>query len=38
LWTVHAEILTAVDLNGTRFLERKVSDGFAYVKLAGYKR
>jgi len=38
LCTVHAEILTPVDLDGTRFLDSKVMDGFAYVELTGYER
>jgi len=37
LCTVHAEVLTPVDLDGTRFLDRKVLDGFAYVELTGYE-
>ncbi len=38
LCTVHAEILTPLDLDGTPFLGRKVLDGFAYVELTGYER
>lgn len=38
LCTIHGEIMTPVDLDGTRFLDRKVLDGFAYVELAGYER
>jgi hypothetical protein len=38
LCTVHAEILNSVDLDGIRFLDTKVLDGFAYVELTGYKR
>ncbi|MHB8106602.1 MAG: lipocalin-like domain-containing protein [Candidatus Cryosericum sp.] len=37
LCTVHAEIAAPVDLDGTRFLDRKVLDGFAYVELTGYE-
>jgi predicted secreted hydrolase len=38
LCTVHGEITTPVDLDGTRFLDRKVLDGFAYVELTGYEQ
>ncbi|MCX6062895.1 MAG: hypothetical protein NTV26_01675 [Caldiserica bacterium] len=38
LCTVHAEILTPVDLGGTRFLDKKVLDGFAYVELTGCEK
>ncbi|MFA4953762.1 MAG: lipocalin-like domain-containing protein [Patescibacteria group bacterium] len=38
LCTVHAEVLTQVDLDGARFLDRKVLDGFAYVEMTGYER
>jgi predicted secreted hydrolase len=38
LCTIHAEILTPVDLDSSRFLDRKVLDGFAYVELTGYER
>ena len=38
LCTVHAEILAPVDLGGTRFLDKKVLEGFAYVELTGYER
>ncbi len=38
LCSVHGEILTPVDLNGTHFLDSKVLDGFAYVELTGYER
>jgi predicted secreted hydrolase len=38
LCVVHGEILTPVDLDGTRFLDRKVLDGSAYVELTGYER
>jgi predicted secreted hydrolase len=38
LCTTHAEIVTPVDLDGTRFLDRMVLDGFAYVELTGYER
>jgi len=38
LCTIHGEIMTPVDLDGTRFLDRKVLDGFAYVELTGYER
>jgi len=37
LCTVHAEVLTPVDLDGTPFLDRQVLDGFAYVELTGYE-
>jgi len=37
LCAVHAEIVTTVDLDDTRFLDRKVLDGFAYVELTGYE-
>jgi len=37
LCTVHAEIVTPVDQGGTRFLDRKVLDGSAYVELTGYE-
>ena len=37
LCTVHGEILCPVDLGGTRFLDKKVLDGFAYVELTGYE-
>jgi hypothetical protein len=38
LCTIHAEALTSVDLGGTRFLDKKMMDGFAYVELTGYER
>jgi predicted secreted hydrolase len=38
LCTIHGEIMMPVDLDGTRFLDRKVLDGFAYVELTGYER
>jgi predicted secreted hydrolase len=38
LCTVHAEILTPVELDDTHFLDRQVLDGFAYVELTGYER
>ena len=38
LCTVHGEILCPVDLDGARFLDKKVLDGFAYVELTGYER
>jgi len=38
LCTVHGEILCPVDLDGTRFLDKKVLDGFAYAELTGYER
>jgi predicted secreted hydrolase len=36
LCTVHAEVLTPVDVEGASFLDRKVLEGFAYVELTGY--
>jgi len=27
-----------IDLDGTRFLDKKMMDGFAYVELTGYER
>lgn len=38
LCAVQTEIMTPVDLNGARFLDRKGLDGFAYVELTGYER
>jgi len=38
LCTVHGEILTPIDLDGARFVDRKILDGFAYVELTGYER
>jgi predicted secreted hydrolase len=36
LCTVHADVLTPVDVEGASFLDRKVLEGFAYVELTGY--
>jgi len=38
LCAVHGEIPCPVDLDGSRFLDKKVLDGFAYVELTGYER
>ena len=38
LCTIHAEIVAPVDLDGTRFLDKKVLDGFAYVEPTGYEQ
>jgi predicted secreted hydrolase len=38
LCTVHGEILCPVDVDGTRFLDEKIMDGFAYVELTGYEQ
>lgn len=38
LCTVHGEMLSPVDLDGTRFLDGKMLDGFAHVEMTGYER
>jgi predicted secreted hydrolase len=38
LCVVHGEILTPIDLEGARFVDRRILDGFAYVELTGYER
>jgi hypothetical protein len=38
LCIVHGEILRPVDVNGTRFLDRRVLDGFICMELTGYER
>jgi predicted secreted hydrolase len=38
LCVVHGEILTPIDLEGARFVDRKILDGFAYVELTGYEQ